>query len=213
MGQTKSKSKVQLPIQTVFEKPIVPEKSIQVPVLPAVQLSTQDQLVIAKLKNLLLANQNTNSKKEKIQIVREVFTCLSDNRWFLEKHAKLAETTKFKIIEFMNDGWPEARLFGLDLFPNEIAFQKQVEMISDNNDLDIQVVYHDQLQDQIQDKTPSAPDSEPDLHCRICLDHKINTIFMPCMHMYFCSSCASKVKICSICNREIEKSVMVYVPF
>ena len=39
--------------------------------------------------------------------------------------------------------------------------------------------------------------------CIVCMDHKIEVVFLPCTHMVTCASCASALTVCPICRRNI----------
>eukprot|EP00105_Crassostrea_gigas_P027260 XP_011448529.1 PREDICTED: E3 ubiquitin-protein ligase NEURL1B-like isoform X1 [Crassostrea gigas] len=39
--------------------------------------------------------------------------------------------------------------------------------------------------------------------CKICLDGKLDTVFEPCGHLFTCSSCAKKLRMCPICRKHI----------
>nr|XP_034319500.1 E3 ubiquitin-protein ligase NEURL1B isoform X2 [Crassostrea gigas] len=39
--------------------------------------------------------------------------------------------------------------------------------------------------------------------CKICLDGKMDTVFEPCGHLFTCSSCAKKLRMCPICRKHI----------
>lgn len=41
--------------------------------------------------------------------------------------------------------------------------------------------------------------------CQVCLDAKINVIFVPCGHCVCCKTCAPKLKACTRCNRLIKR--------
>lgn len=39
--------------------------------------------------------------------------------------------------------------------------------------------------------------------CKICLNGKMDTVFEPCGHLFTCSSCAKKLRMCPICRKHI----------
>lgn len=39
--------------------------------------------------------------------------------------------------------------------------------------------------------------------CKICLDGIMDTVFEPCGHLFTCSSCAKKLRMCPICRKHI----------
>lgn len=47
--------------------------------------------------------------------------------------------------------------------------------------------------------------------CNTCKDKAADTVFMPCRHMVNCRNCASDKTFCSICRREVEQCIDVYV--
>lgn len=49
-----------------------------------------------------------------------------------------------------------------------------------------------------------------ELECVACKDNKKNVIFKPCNHMAMCGTCSSKVSICPLCRKKIDKKEAVY---
>ncbi|XP_063402386.1 E3 ubiquitin-protein ligase XIAP-like [Mytilus trossulus] len=43
--------------------------------------------------------------------------------------------------------------------------------------------------------------------CKICLENKVNVVFLPCGHICACSDCSPAIRKCAIC-REFIKNVM-----
>nr|XP_034319493.1 uncharacterized protein LOC117687308 [Crassostrea gigas]XP_034319494.1 uncharacterized protein LOC117687308 [Crassostrea gigas]XP_034319495.1 uncharacterized protein LOC117687308 [Crassostrea gigas] len=41
--------------------------------------------------------------------------------------------------------------------------------------------------------------------CKICLDGNMDTVFEPCGHLFTCSSCAKKLRMCPICGKPIQR--------
>ena len=56
------------------------------------------------------------------------------------------------------------------------------------------------------------PESEMKL-CKICMDHDIDAIFLPCGHVYCCSNCASAVTTCPFCRKPVKSTTKAYLPF
>ena len=47
--------------------------------------------------------------------------------------------------------------------------------------------------------------------CKICLDAKIESLFLPCRHLVCCDNCANMVRECPFCRARIEGVVKVYL--
>ncbi|XP_068671646.1 E3 ubiquitin-protein ligase MYLIP-like [Montipora foliosa] len=62
---------------------------------------------------------------------------------------------------------------------------------------------------QLQEQLTKMEDS---FKCKICMDHQIDTVFCPCGHMVSCSVCATNVKSCPICRRNIDRTQHVFFP-
>ena len=45
--------------------------------------------------------------------------------------------------------------------------------------------------------------------CKICFDRVIDVMCLPCCHTY-CQECATNMKNCFICNREVLEKVKIY---
>jgi hypothetical protein len=59
---------------------------------------------------------------------------------------------------------------------------------------------------------PANPESDLKL-CKICMDRDIDAIFLPCGHVYCCSSCAEVVSKCPFCRKPVEHITKAYLPF
>ena len=55
----------------------------------------------------------------------------------------------------------------------------------------------------------SKPEEES-RQCSICLENEKNIMFLPCKHLYCCSTCASQLTECSICRKSFKAFVGVY---
>ncbi|KAL7033184.1 hypothetical protein ACKWTF_007498 [Chironomus riparius] len=53
-------------------------------------------------------------------------------------------------------------------------------------------------------------DKRVDLTCSICMDQKIDTLFLPCAHLSCCKFCAEKCDICPLCRKNISSKSLVY---
>ena len=49
--------------------------------------------------------------------------------------------------------------------------------------------------------------------CRICMDHDIESMFLPCGHVCCCKKCAHSVTLCPICRSRVERIMRAYLPF
>ncbi|XP_050296540.1 E3 ubiquitin-protein ligase MYLIP [Anthonomus grandis grandis] len=48
--------------------------------------------------------------------------------------------------------------------------------------------------------------------CKICMDNRLDSVFMPCAHVVACSECASKIDRCPLCRSEITQAQKLYMP-
>lgn len=48
--------------------------------------------------------------------------------------------------------------------------------------------------------------------CAVCYEEQFDTVFLPCMHCYGCSSCAASVEKCGICKQEIRGMSLLFLP-
>lgn len=46
--------------------------------------------------------------------------------------------------------------------------------------------------------------------CVICMQRDPDTLFVPCRHLCCCEPCKESLKICPLCNTQIEKVIKVY---
>ena len=51
---------------------------------------------------------------------------------------------------------------------------------------------------------------EESRQCTICLENEKNIMFLPCKHLFCCSSCASQLTECSICRKSFKAFVGVF---
>ncbi|CRK97313.1 CLUMA_CG010707, isoform A [Clunio marinus] len=58
--------------------------------------------------------------------------------------------------------------------------------------------------------THEAESKRIDLTCSICMDNKIDTLFLPCAHLSCCRSCAQKCETCPLCRNPIKSTSVVY---
>ena len=49
------------------------------------------------------------------------------------------------------------------------------------------------------------------IECKICFDCEANIIFTPCGHISTCGNCASQLKKCPICRKEVVDMIQSYV--
>ena len=47
--------------------------------------------------------------------------------------------------------------------------------------------------------------------CKICVNNEINTILLPCGHLVTCNACASSLKNCPMCRRNINDKIRIYM--
>ena len=62
-------------------------------------------------------------------------------------------------------------------------------------------------EEQIQVDKPRNKDATL---CKICFTRELRIAFIPCGHLLACAECASNMKICGICRKDIEIAVQVY---
>lgn len=48
--------------------------------------------------------------------------------------------------------------------------------------------------------------------CKICMDHTINTAFLPCAHVLACADCAARCDRCPLCRADITQAQRIYLP-
>lgn len=48
--------------------------------------------------------------------------------------------------------------------------------------------------------------------CKICMDHTLNTAFLPCAHVLACSECAARCDRCPLCRADITQAQRIYLP-
>lgn len=56
------------------------------------------------------------------------------------------------------------------------------------------------------DQSPMEKSNE----CKICLIEEFNTVFIPCGHVVACGKCASTLRNCPICRKEIGNILRIY---
>jgi hypothetical protein len=52
-------------------------------------------------------------------------------------------------------------------------------------------------------------EGDPDL-CSVCMDRKIQTVFLECGHLACCKECSKRLRDCPICRRPISRVVLIY---
>eukprot|EP01113_Clastostelium_recurvatum_P017267 TRINITY_DN2020_c0_g1_i3.p1 TRINITY_DN2020_c0_g1~~TRINITY_DN2020_c0_g1_i3.p1 ORF type:complete len:552 (+),score=125.26 TRINITY_DN2020_c0_g1_i3:279-1934(+) len=60
--------------------------------------------------------------------------------------------------------------------------------------------------------SPAPPRKEDRELCHICMDNRINTVFLECGHLSCCSVCAKPLTLCPICRAPITRVVPVFMP-
>lgn len=48
--------------------------------------------------------------------------------------------------------------------------------------------------------------------CRICMDNRLDSVFMPCAHVVACSTCAARIDRCPLCRSEITQAQKLFMP-
>ncbi|XP_076268855.1 E3 ubiquitin-protein ligase defense repressor 1 [Rhynchophorus ferrugineus] len=48
--------------------------------------------------------------------------------------------------------------------------------------------------------------------CKICMDNRLDSVFMPCAHVVACSSCSARINRCPLCRTEIQQAQKLYMP-
>ncbi|CAH1125871.1 unnamed protein product [Ceutorhynchus assimilis] len=48
--------------------------------------------------------------------------------------------------------------------------------------------------------------------CKICMDNRLDSVFMPCAHVVACSECAVRIDRCPLCRSEITQAQKLYMP-
>ncbi|CAF5156762.1 unnamed protein product, partial [Rotaria sp. Silwood1] len=62
----------------------------------------------------------------------------------------------------------------------------------------------------INDRTQST-DSQPSNLCVLCLTEAKQLACIPCGHMATCIACGHSLRLCSICRREIDAFIRIYI--
>lgn len=65
------------------------------------------------------------------------------------------------------------------------------------------------FKDKSSEKSIENTDSR--LICKICLEREIQTLFLPCKHLFVCGECADKLNICCICRKTIAWKLNIYL--
>ena len=53
--------------------------------------------------------------------------------------------------------------------------------------------------------------SDNRLQCKVCMDKKLEVVFIPCGHFVCCSSCAQSLSKCPYCRKVISSAVKTYL--
>ncbi|XP_060536627.1 E3 ubiquitin-protein ligase MYLIP [Cylas formicarius] len=48
--------------------------------------------------------------------------------------------------------------------------------------------------------------------CKICMDNKIDSVFIPCSHVVACTECAARIEKCPLCRTEISQAQKLFMP-
>ncbi|XP_066153524.1 E3 ubiquitin-protein ligase MYLIP [Euwallacea fornicatus] len=48
--------------------------------------------------------------------------------------------------------------------------------------------------------------------CKICMDNRLDSVFLPCAHVVACSACAARIDRCPLCRSEIAQAQKLYMP-
>ncbi|GIY30825.1 death-associated inhibitor of apoptosis 2 [Caerostris extrusa] len=60
--------------------------------------------------------------------------------------------------------------------------------------------------------TEEATISKDHCLCKICMDQEVRVVFLPCGHLLTCTECASALKSCPMCRKDIQATVRAYLP-
>lgn len=47
--------------------------------------------------------------------------------------------------------------------------------------------------------------------CKICLDERVQVVFVPCGHCACCVACGGDRKVCPICNAAVDATTFIYM--
>lgn len=50
------------------------------------------------------------------------------------------------------------------------------------------------------------------MSCGICMDNQVDTVFLPCAHVFACANCAAKCERCPLCRTNITQTLKIYLP-
>jgi len=47
--------------------------------------------------------------------------------------------------------------------------------------------------------------------CKICMDNRVEVVFLPCGHLVSCTRCATAISNCAVCRQPIKAYVKTYL--
>jgi baculoviral IAP repeat-containing protein 7/8 len=59
--------------------------------------------------------------------------------------------------------------------------------------------------------TSSSSSTSLDQLCKICMDKKLEIVFLPCSHFVSCSQCCTSMRECGVCREPIDELLKLYV--
>jgi hypothetical protein len=156
--------------------------------------SGKRNLISIKIQKAIDDAGKAKTINDGIEKCEEVFKLLVANKWYLNGKIQFRKEVKEKLISFKKY-WNLSNHYGQLLFPNDPAFgNKPIIKIKPIIEKNKQI------------------DSE--IHkCCVCMDQKINAVFMPCQHAHYCYDCANKLNNCAICTGEKDYILKIFTPF
>jgi len=85
-----------------------------------------------------------------------------------------------------------------------VAHQSQANVIK-------QVVKDKNVTEQSEDLELENRRLKDQRTCKICMDHEIGVVFLPCGHLISCVQCAPALKDCPLCRQPIHGTVKTYM--
>lgn len=118
---------------------------------------------------------------------------------------------KGTIVSMFNEGTELGKKYVFDIRLTFRELYDNSRRILHSKGIDITTVPQSKLNDDKEGNFSSEADSKRvDLTCTICMDQKIDTLFLPCAHLSCCKYCADKCETCPLCRKNITSKSLVY---
>ena len=47
--------------------------------------------------------------------------------------------------------------------------------------------------------------------CKVCMDHNVGMLFLPCRHLICCEPCSDSIKLCPLCRQRIIGTIKAFL--